>query len=61
MFCVFNIIFYFIISGAENPTYLKEPGDQVIVGVAFGTLAFGLTLFGSGLVNMIFGWGKVKK
>jgi len=40
---------------------LKEPGDKIVLGVAFGTLALGLTLFSGGLVNMIFGWGKVKK
>ena len=46
--------------GAENPTYLKEPGDKMVVLVAIGGVAVGVVGCLIGLFNMSFGIGKKK-
>lgn len=50
------MLFFFI--GAENPTYLKEPGDKLTVGLAFGGLLIGITCIFNGLYNMSLGINK---
>jgi len=49
------------VAGAENPTYLKESGDQVVFGVALGGGIFGFLCILNGLFNMSLGINKVKK
>ena len=48
-------------SGAENPTYLKEPSDKVLFGIAVGGLTIGSLSILKGLYSMSFGINKVKK
>lgn len=45
-------------SGADNPTYLKEPGDKVVLGAAIGGGVFGFLMFLNGLYNMSYGINK---
>jgi hypothetical protein len=46
-------------TGAENPTYLKESGDKVLVAIGFLGLAVGLGNIFKGLYNMSYGINKV--
>ena len=46
--------------GAENPTYLKEPVDKVVFGLAVGGLVVGTTCIVKGLYDMSYGINKVK-
>ena len=49
-----------VCQGAENPTWLKQPGDQIASGVIFGFT--GLTLLGVsvGFNNLSKGTGKTR-
>jgi hypothetical protein len=44
--------------GADNPTYLKGPGDKAQAAVGAALLAFGFIQVGRGLYNMANGVGK---
>lgn len=53
-------VYIFILSGAENPTYLKQgTEDKVTTGLAIGGLALGILCIGRGLYNMANGINKV--
>jgi Cytochrome c oxidase subunit VII len=43
---------------ATNPTYLKEPGDNMVTAVAFGGVGIGLVTILYGLYSMSFGINK---
>mmetsp|Transcript_13338 Transcript_13338/g.14457 ORF Transcript_13338/g.14457 Transcript_13338/m.14457 type:complete len:88 (-) Transcript_13338:164-427(-) len=47
--------------GADNPTYLKEPGDQVFVAIGLAGTAIGLGVILRGLYSMSLGVNKVSK
>ena len=34
--------------GADNPTFLKVPGDKVFVAVGFAGMAVGISVIGQG-------------
>lgn len=55
IFCLFVVI----PTGAEHPTYLKEPGDKVVTAAAFGGIFLGLVIIGRGLYSMANGVNKV--
>jgi hypothetical protein len=44
--------------GAADPTYLKEPTDKVVFGVAVGGMTVGVMTILSGLYSMSFGVNK---
>ena len=46
---------------ATQPTYLKEPGDQVIFAVAIGGCGIGLLTVFYGLYSMSFGINKIQR
>jgi hypothetical protein len=46
---------------ATVPTYLKEPGDQVVLGVAIAGFAIGISTIIYGLYSMSFGINKLKR
>ncbi|RYH23228.1 hypothetical protein EON65_18125 [archaeon] len=48
-------------TGADNPTYLKEPGDKVNVTVAFLGVSLGVSVILKGLWDMSWGVNKVAK
>ncbi len=50
----------FFLIGADNPTYLKEPGDKAMVAIAFTGVTVGLVCIGRGLYNMSLGINKVQ-
>ena len=56
LFYLFNVL----VSGAENPTYLKEPTDKVFVAVAFTGLFIGVSCIVKGLYDMSYGINKLK-
>ena len=45
--------------GAEDPTYLKVPSDNIIAGVMSTLCALGMINIGSGLYSMSYGVNKV--
>ena len=45
-------------TGAENPTYLKEPTDKIIIGVAVIGCTVGVLNIFSGLYSMANGINK---
>lgn len=45
--------------GEVNPTWLKQPGDQVAFGIGAGLTAFGLLQYVSGLYKLATGTGKM--
>eukprot|EP00607_Mallomonas_marina_P009109 CAMPEP_0182421840 /NCGR_PEP_ID=MMETSP1167-20130531/7358_1 /TAXON_ID=2988 /ORGANISM="Mallomonas Sp, Strain CCMP3275" /LENGTH=70 /DNA_ID=CAMNT_0024599377 /DNA_START=133 /DNA_END=345 /DNA_ORIENTATION=- len=47
-------------TGADNPTYLKEPTDKIYVGIGAGIVATGLLMFANGLYSMMLGVNKIK-
>lgn len=49
------------LTGADNPTYLKESGDKVNVTVAFLGVSLGLSVILKGLWDMSWGQNKVAK
>lgn len=52
-------MYLILLAGADNPTYLKEPGDKVMVGLALTGMTVGLVCIFRGLYNMSFGINKV--
>jgi hypothetical protein len=56
---IFNLFFVSFSSGADNPTYLKEPGDKLKLTLAFTGVGVGLTCIFKGLWDM--SWGVNKK
>lgn len=50
-----------LITGAENPTYLKEPGDKLFVTLGFAGMTVGLVCVLRGLYSMSFGVNKIQK
>lgn len=57
-FCVLPLL---SLLGADNPTYLKEPGDQVFVAIGLAGTAIGLGVILRGLYSMSLGVNKVSK
>jgi len=47
-------------AGAENPTYLKEPGDRIVFGIAFSGMLLGTSCILKGLYDMSYGVNKLK-
>merc|ERR1712129_56638 len=46
--------------GAENPTWLKQPGDKVATSAVFGFASVGLIYTTFGYYNMANGTGKIE-
>lgn len=44
--------------GAENPTYLKEPGDKIMFAISVTGLATGMYVILNGLYSMSYGINK---
>lgn len=51
----------FFCTGAEAPTYLREPSDKTFVTVGFVGIGLGVVLALKGLVQMTFGLNKVAR
>ena len=50
------VVFFF--TGAANPTYLKESGDNVITLGALGVTGLGIVFILKGIWNMAYGTNK---
>jgi hypothetical protein len=62
VFCERNLLLIFPFKiGLENPTYLKEPGDKLVVAFGFLSVTVGLTMIFRGLYSMTFGVNKIQK
>jgi hypothetical protein len=48
-----------VVVGVENPTYLKQPGDKLVVTVAIGGLTVGVLCILKGLFDMSLGRNKL--
>lgn len=51
---------YSFVIGMDNPTYLKEPNDRIIMAFMFSGLVVGCSTILFGLGSMAFGVNKVK-